>query len=176
MMTTTVAVFVPGLMGAGIIVSIVMLASDGLQRLFPTRGKRARAVLIATRAQARVHDLVSVRTGEPPLPAEVARVPRPGVVSLALGALALAGAAAIMVGATVVYRGHGSVLSGRGWPLGAGAALALPLGAAGLVLVLSGALGPHRPGWLERLARVEPLGALPDPRSITPTTALPQEV
>jgi hypothetical protein len=172
----SVAVFVPGLMGAGIIVSVVMLVSDGLRQLLPARGGRARAVHITTRAQARVHDLVSVRTGEPPLPATVARVPRPRAVSLALGALALVCAAAIMAGAVVVYRGHGSVLSGRGWPLGGGVALALPLGAAGLVLLLSGALGPRRPGWLDRIARMEPLGALPDPQTIAPPSTLHQEV
>lgn len=174
-MTPSLAVFIPGLMGAGIIVSIVMLVSDGIRRLLPVRGERARAVHIATRAQARVHDLVSVRTGEPPLPATVSRVPRPRAVSLALGALALAGAGAIMVGAVVVYRGHGSVWSGRGWPLGVGLALALPLGAAGLVLLLSGAVGPRRPGWLERLARMEPLGVLPDPETIA-VSPLHQEV
>jgi hypothetical protein len=174
-MTPTAGVFVPGLMGAGLIVSIVMLASDGLRRLLPVRGERARAVHVATRARARVHDLVSVRTGEPPLSAAVSRVPRSRPVSLGLGALALAGAAAIMAGSVVVYRGHGSLLSGRGWPLGVGAALALPLGAAGLVLLLSGALGPRRPGWLERLARMEPLGALPDPETIV-TPSVPQEV
>jgi hypothetical protein len=175
-MTPSLAVFIPGIMGAGIIVSIVMLVSDGLRRLVPVRGARARAVHIATRTQARVHDLVSVRTGEPPLPATVSRVPRPRAVSLALGALALAGAGAIMVGAVVVYRGHGSVWSGRGWPLGVGLALALPLGLAGLVLLSSGVLGPRRPGWLDRLARTEPLGVLPDPETIGLPSTLPQEV
>jgi hypothetical protein len=175
-MTPSLAVFIPGLMGAGIIVSIVMLVSDGLRRLLPVRGDRARGVHVSRRARARVHDLVSVRTGEAPLPVTVLRVPRPRSVSLALGALALAGAVAIMVGAVVVYRGHGSVLSGRGWPLGGGAVLAFPLGAAGLVLLLSSALGPRRPGWLDRLARMEPLGALPDPETIGVPSTLPQEV
>jgi len=175
-MTPSLAVFIPGLMGAGLIVSIVMLVSDGLRRLLPVRGQRARAVHIAKGAQARVHDLVSVRTGEPPLLATVSRVPRPRAVSLTLGALALTGAGAIMVGAVIVYRGHGSVWSGRGWPLGVGLALALPLGAAGLVLLLSGVLGPRRPGWLDRLARTEPLGTLPDPDTIAMPSTLPQEV
>src|SRR6266508_3523975 len=111
----TLGVFVPGLMGAGLLVSIMLLIADGVRRLFPSRGERARAVLLAQRAHGRVRDLTTVRTGDVPTAVVVPRAVRPRITSVVFGVVAAALAAVVVCSALLAYWSDGTSLSGRGW-------------------------------------------------------------
>lgn len=156
-------VFVPGLMGAGILLSIVMLVSDGIKKLFPVRGERARAAKARAAARGRAHDLLAVGSGRPPQPARVRHVPRSRAGSLVLGVLAGATATAVVSATQAVFHSDTGVLAERGWTLGAGYSLAVLFGIAGAVWLSSALLGAARPRWLETLASWPPLGGLPYP-------------
>ncbi len=156
-------VFVPGLMGAGILLSIVMLASDGIKKLFPVRGERARVARARVAARGRAHDLLAVGSGRPPQPARVRHVPRSRVGSLALGLIGGLTAAAVVAATQAIFHSQTGVLAERGWTLGAGYSLAAIFSVAGAVWVTSGLLGDARPRWLETLASWPPLGGLPYP-------------
>ncbi len=165
MTVPVLAVFVPGLMGAGLLVSMALLVADGARKLRPARGQRARALVLATRAHSRRRDFTTVPSGSHPAPVVLPRAPRPRPLSLGLGVLAAAVATLLVWGAVLAYRADGTTLSDRGWTIGGGVVLAALPAAAALVLLASGALGDHRPRWLDRLARAGVLGALPDPPS-----------
>lgn len=157
-------VFVPGLMGAGILVSIVMLVTDGVRKLFPVRGDRARAARMRSIAMGRANDLLAVGKGIPPEPATVRHVPRSRWVSLLLGVLAAAGAAAVLATTQSFFNDDIVDLAGReewGFGLGWGTSALLATGA--VVWLLSAAFGSRRPEWVTRLASVPPLGTLPEP-------------
>lgn len=165
-------VFVPGLMGAGLLVSMAMLLADGFRRLVPSRGRRAWAAALVRRARGRVEDLRSVSTGAVAVPWRPRRVPRGRLSSLAWG-VALAGlAVAAVAGSVAIYHGKEGVLSDRGWTLAGGFLLGAPLGLLALVAIVSAALGRARPGWLARLSAAGPLGRLPDPDEVLGSTDL----
>lgn len=156
-------VFVPGLMGAGILLSIVMLVSDGLKKLFPVRGERARAAKVRAAARGRAHDLLAVGSGRPPQPARIRHVPRTRSGSLVLGVLAGVTATAVVAATEAIFHSDTGVLAERGWTLGAGYSLAAIFSVAGAVWLTSALLGNARPRWLEALASWPPLGGLPYP-------------
>lgn len=163
MSAPVVAVFVPGLMGAGILVSIAMLVADGMRRLRPAVRGRARVWVQAVRAQGRVHDLVAVHSGEAPVSPPLPRVTRPRPAAFLLGVLAIAAGVAALLGAFELYRGSTGALGNRGWTIGAGLGVAVPLGGAGVVWLAAASLGASAPGWLRRIAATGVLGTLPDP-------------
>lgn len=157
-------VFVPGLMGAGILVSIVMLVTDGIRKLFPVRGDRARAARVRAVALGRANDLRAVGRGEPPEPARVLHVPRSRGVSVILGMLALAAAVAVLAGTQSYFNSDLIDLAGREeWGFGLGWGASFLLAAGGVIWLASGALGKNRPELVERLASLPALGELPDP-------------
>lgn len=150
-------------MGAGILLSIVMLLSDAVRRVFPVRGERARAARARMVARGRAHDLLAVGSGRPPRPARVRHVPRSRTGSLLLGVFAGVTTATVVAATEAVFNAQAGLLAERGWTLGAGYSLAAIFGAAGTVWLMSALLGEARPRWLERLASWPPLGGLPYP-------------
>ncbi|MGH9026147.1 MAG: hypothetical protein ACRDWD_08530 [Acidimicrobiia bacterium] len=151
-------VFVPGLMGAGLLVSMAMLAADGFRRLDPFRAEATRERATQAHAEGRVRDLHAVASGTTATPPRFTRDPRGRPVSLTGGVLALGLAVAAVWWSFVIYNSTGSVLSDRGWTLGGGGLIALALAGPGLVLLASGLLGSATPDWLTRLATRPPLG------------------
>jgi len=168
-------VFVPGLMGAGILLSIVMLISDGVRRMFPVRGERARAARLRANALGRVSDLRSVARGLAPIPARIRHVPRPRLAAAVLGLLAAGTAVALVSATQSVFHADTGVLAERGWTLGAGYSAAALFGAAAAVWLASAVAGPSRSPWLDRVAAVPPLGGLPEPHESIDPIALPYE-
>ena len=155
-------VFVPGLMGAGILLSIAMLLGDGVRKVFPTRGERARAARIRSIALGRANDLRAVGQGVAPAPARVRRVPRRRFPALFLGLFAAVAAGALFALTQSFFDTDMVRLSGREeWGVGLGFAGAALFGAGALVWLLSGVLGTRGPEWVVRLASVPPLGQLP---------------
>lgn len=165
-------VFVPGLMGAGILLSIVMLISDGLKKLFPVRGERARAARLVSSARGRAYDLMAVGRGVPPLPHRVQRIPRPRVPAFVLGVVAAGITVALISITRSIFEAKTGILADRGWTLGAGYTAAGLFAAGSAIWLLSAAFGSARPRWLEYLAGWGPLGVLPGaPETDDPLTA-----
>lgn len=142
-------VFVPGLMGAGILVSGGILIADGVRKLLPNRGVRRQVTVsrgvrgvVAGAARAaglevRDHDLFR-------------REPRSRWTYLALG-LALGAVAALSFRAGVGAFVHRGTLHGNPWAIGLGVGFGSPfLLAAGVALVLA-ALHRRSPRPLLRL-------------------------
>jgi hypothetical protein len=151
-------VFIPGLMGAGLLVSVGMLLADGVRRLDPLRTRAARERAILAYAEGRVRDLHAVAIGTTPVPPRLAYAPRSRAARLTTGGIALGLATAAVWWSIAMYHSTGSVLSDRAWTVGAGVLVGLALALPGLVLLASGALGRAAPGWLTHLAGRPPLG------------------
>lgn len=150
-------VLVPGLMGLGFLISLVMLVADGIGRILPRSGRR-RAVAIASLSPARVSDVIAVVTGSPPTPRAVTRVPRPRIQALTLAVIAGAGA---VVAVVVGIEGAAEVgVDRQAWVLGFGVFVAAIL--AGLAVLWLGTVvtGRSAPRWLRRLHNSWPLGTL----------------
>lgn len=156
------AVFVPGLMGAGILLSAGILVADGVRRLLPNRGARRKVV----QAEA-VHTVVeraAVAAGtEIPEHQIERRRPRPRWLYLSASAvLVLAGILAIRLGLNT-YADPRATLHENPWSvvLGDIGGVLLFLGAAlGIVLAVVGRRGP-RP--IARLISSTPLGRFAPP-------------
>src|ERR687896_178713 len=134
-------VFVPGLMAAGILVSMAMLIADG-----------------------RVSDLESIGLGMAPVPKRIERIPRSAITSSALAFVSSTAAHGIARTTIGSYTARTGELAGRGWTLSIGLGLAgtfAIFGAVALMLALTRGR-THRP-WLLIAARRWPLGQLPHP-------------
>jgi hypothetical protein len=151
-------VFVPGLLGAGLLISMVMLVSDGLRRIDPLRAQAARERETMAHAEGRVRDLHAVVSGREAEPPRFAYEPRGRFATLIGGLVAVALAVAVVWWSIGIYHGTGSVLNDRGWTIGGGVLVALILAFPGLLLLSSGLLGTAEPEWLKRLAARPPLG------------------
>lgn len=155
-------VFVPGLMVTGILVSMIMLVADGIKRLMPARGQRARAVAMEIKVRGRVSDLASVGLGVDPVPPRIDRVPRSRLSSAALALVAFSITGLLIVATIGAYTTPDSTLNERGWTLSIGfGAAALPA-IVGLVWLASALFGSTPPEWLQRATRYWPIGTLPD--------------
>ncbi|MFQ5948155.1 MAG: hypothetical protein ACE5KX_04790 [Acidimicrobiia bacterium] len=153
-------VLVPGLMGIGVMVSVLMLIADAMTRLVPVSTRR-RALLMECRVRGRESDMRAVRTGEPPRPVVAVRVPRGRVAALLLAALA--GSAAflsVVVGLAISSRVGDDR---RTWALGLGVVAATVLASLGLAWLSAAVAGRAMPRWLRRLHQSWPLGTYPDP-------------
>ena len=156
-------VFVPGLMAAGILVSMAMLIADGAKRLWPSRGRRARVIELNRRAAGRVRDLESIGLGIAPAPLRIERIPRSAIASSAIGFASLTVALGIARGAIGMYTARTGALSGRGWTLSVGLGVAGVCAIFGTVaLLLALTRGRSRQPWLLVAARRWPLGQLPE--------------
>lgn len=156
------AVFVPGLMGAGILLSAGILLADGVRRLVPNRGARRKVA----RASG-VHTIVertAVAAGiEVPEQRIQRRRPRPGWVYLSVSAvLVLAGILLIRLGVNT-YADPRATLHENPWSIVLGdlAGVLLFLGAAlGVVLA---AFGRRARGPIARLISTTPVGRFAPP-------------
>jgi hypothetical protein len=158
-------VFVPGLMAAGILLSIVMLAADATKALLPSRGQRARHARIARRLRGRVNDLESIALGVAPHPFKVEREPRGVIASIAVALASLAATYAIVAATVGAYSARTGSLSHRGWTLSGGFGLASLCAAVGVLALINVFLREgRRPLWLEQASRHWLLGRLPRTR------------
>lgn len=165
-----IAVFVPGLMGAGILVSGGILLADGIRKLMPNRGVR-RQVVIARGVRGVVAGVaravgLDVREGD-----LFQRSLRSRWAYLALG-LALVGVAAVIIRAGVAAFVHHGTLHGNPWSIGLGLGLGIPFLLAGGLALILGAWYGRSAGSLLRLVgrtwlgRLRPLPEDPTERAL----------
>ncbi len=155
------SVFVPGLMGAGILLSAGVLLADGIRRLLPNRGVRRRVVIargvrsvVAGAARAAGH---GAATGE-----LLRREPRARVLYVLAGAALGALAGLVIRAGTDAYYGPGT-LHGNLWPVGGGIGGGAVLGVAASLLFTLAALGRRLPRPLRGLVASTPVGRLRPP-------------
>jgi len=127
------AVFVPGLMGAGILVSTGILVSDGVKKLFPNTGTRR--TIDVTRGVQRVVADVAAAAG---VKIEERNISRRGLRSItfyAVGAIILGVAAPLSVGTGIAEYADDGVLEENAISIVFGSALGAVL--AGLAVVFA---------------------------------------
>lgn len=155
-------VLVPGLMGFGFLISLIVLAADGIVRLIPATRRKRRIVALGL-ARSRANDLAAIGSGAPPRPGAVLRQPRRRLVSAGLGLTAASvGVVAVLFGLALAgYVGPDR----QGWVIWGGIGMAIPL--MGLAVVwLVAAMPRPLPLWLAAAHNYWPIGAYPDPGSI----------
>ncbi len=152
-------ILVPGLFGIGFLISLAVLVADAVSHLFPTSGRRRRA-MVAQVAKGRANELTSLSTGRAPQPARIERVVRTRLGSLALAALAVALAATAVVGGLALAAEIGA--ERKAWATVVGFGLAAPLVLLAAIWLLAAAFGPRSPRWLRALHTIGPIGAYPE--------------
>ena len=151
-------VLVPGMMGIGFLISLVMLVADGFTKVVPLAGRRRTAAL-ARLSRSRVNDAASIWDGAPPSVGVVARVPRRRITSAAFAVILFAIAvASVWIGVeTAETVGNDRQL----WALGTGVIIALAAVGPGMIWLLAAITGPTAPRWLLWLHQYWPFGVLP---------------
>ncbi len=156
------AVFVPGLMGAGILLSAGILVTDGIRRLLPNRGARRKVVQASA-----VHTVVERAAVAAGIPIPEHRIerrrPRSRWLYLIVGVVfVLSGILAIRLGLNT-YADPRATLHENPWSivLGDVSGALLFVGAA-VAIVLAG-LGHRPPRLIARLISATPVGRLAPP-------------
>jgi len=159
-------VLVPGLMGVGFVISLLVLVSDVIVKMIP-RSRRGRNAQLEQRAQGRVNDLAAVATGVPPRPGDVHRRLRSRTASVVLGLIAAAAALGIILGGVNIAENHVGV-DRQAWVIAWALVFTAPVAAVAVGWLAAAAAPRPVPDWLEWLHRLWPLGRYPDHRSETP--------
>ena len=135
-------VFVPGLMGAGILISGAILVADGVRHLLPSRGVRRRLNVMrgVRRIVVDLADAAGIEIAERNLIHRRARS-RWLYLSVAMGAVALAVIAARW--GFNAFNSSGSSLEGNAMAVFYGLVVAASVGSAGLVALALAAVGPQ---------------------------------
>jgi len=157
-------VFVPGLMGAGILLSAGILVSDGIRKLFPSRGVRRRINVVrgVRRIVVDMAEAAGITIEEHNL---VRRERRSRWLYALVSLLALPAAYFVARWGFNAFSSVGSSLEGNAMAVLYGTVMAVALAGVGLVavvLVLSGATPPRRVDWLVAHTAVGRLSAPPD--------------
>jgi hypothetical protein len=160
---TTLGVFIPGIMGAGILLSAIILVADAVRRLMPS-GSARRSAEVARGVDGLV--VRAARAGDRPIDRRVG--PWRDLRSRAFyGLLAVftAMAAAVLInGGVAVYTGDGG-LAGNPWPLGWGVGVGATLGLVSIGAFIVAVIHQRLPSPIRRVVAGSPIGRLraPDP-------------
>ncbi len=153
------SVLVPGMMGIGFLISLVMLVADAFTKVVPLAGRRRTAAL-AKLSRGRVSDARSIWSGAPPAIGVVPRVPRRRITAAALAvAVFTLSAVAIAIGIEVAD----TVGTDRQlWAIGTSVLIAAFATMLGSIWLLAAISGPAAPRWLLGLHEYWPFGVLPN--------------
>jgi membrane-associated phospholipid phosphatase len=152
-------VFVPAVMSAGLLFSLVTVARDALHRLRGNGGHRA---ALHARASA-----IHVLTGAPPR-AGLADGLRPRRFYLVVAATALALAGYVLVGSLGNYIRPGGYVAEAAWLLALSLVAAGVVAAVGVVSVAAFARWPEPPAWSQPLLTRTPLTQAPAAEDAAP--------
>lgn len=154
-------VFIPGLMGAGILISILLVLADGARKIIPSSGDRKRAEIALG-----VYGIVSGAAYVAGRGVSPSARPQHGLRSR--WAFALLAAASIAVGILAIRGGidiHQSqgTLEGNGWPLAAGIGLAAAAFLFAIPAILVSLLYNRIPDPVRRIVASTAMGRLRPP-------------
>jgi hypothetical protein len=153
-------VLVPGLMGIGFLISLLVLVSDGIARILP-HGQRRRAAMLERTARGRASDVSSIRSGVAPRPGEVNRQLRSRPISFALGLVAATIAYAIVASGVYIAENHVGV-DRQVWVVVWALVLATPLFVVAFFWLAAAATGSRAPAWLRWAHVYWPVGRYRD--------------
>lgn len=157
----TLGVFLPGLMGAGVILSAVILISDAVRRLFPS-GSERRSAEVARGVDGLV--VRAARAGGRPIAKRVGpwRDLRSRAFYALLATFAAMAAAVLINGGIAIYTGEGG-LAGNPWPLGWGVGVGATLGLVSLGAIVVSIVHNRLPRPIRRVVAGSPIGRLRAP-------------
>lgn len=160
--SVTQAVFVPGLMGAGILLSAAILVSDGIKRAVPNRGVHRRIAVVGA-----IHHLVggaasAAGYGVPEREQPPRRL-RSRWTYAALAALAAILGVLVTSTGVRVFAHAGATLHENPWAIALALAADVPLAAVGGPSLVLAVLHERAPGPVLRLAHSTWLGRLAPP-------------
>jgi hypothetical protein len=159
----TLGVFLPGLMGAGVLLSAVILIADAVRRLLPS-GSERRSAEVARGVDGLV--VRAARAGGRPIAERVGpwRDLRSRTFYALLATFSAMAAAVLINGGVAIYTGEGG-LAGNPWPLGWGVGVGATLGLVSLGATLVSTVHDRLPPTVRRIVAGSPIGRLraPDP-------------
>ena len=156
-------VFVPALMSAGLLFSIITIVNDAL-RWGRGRARHRRTVI---EAHAIANELEGVQR---PPPSETGVLSRP--IYLVSATIFVVGAAYISIGSTANFLRDGGYVEDIGWLFAVSMALAALSGFLGCVCVIVFLYWPHPPAWTVSVVRSAPLSTTPGVTAAGPSWAL----
>jgi len=154
-------VFVPGLMGAGILMSAGLLVGDGIKRLFPSSGTRRRVEV--TRGVQSVVAGVAAAAGVVVEEQNISRRRTRSVSFYALGAIVLGAIAVLAVAKGIVeYNGEG-VFEGNAIAIVFGSSLGAVAGGLAAVFAILSVVRDRRIPMVTTMVETTALGRLKPP-------------
>lgn len=158
--TGRLRVFVPSIMGAGLLVSVAILVGDLVRRVAP--GTRRRQRLVRRRVVALVAPVARAVGADPPTVAFPARL-RSRRWYAVISVLSLVAAGYVSVGSWFNYTRTGGYLAGLEWVLATAVAASLVFVGLGAVAGILAVAGPRPPRWVRPIVDHTLLGAPEEP-------------
>jgi hypothetical protein len=156
--TGTLPIFVPSIMGAGILESVAVLMTDALRALNPRRRAARRRAVVQRRAVALVVPLADAIGVLPPSLPRSRRRLRSRRFYVALGVSSVALSVYVAIGSTANYLRAGGYVEGVLWLEVCALSASLFFFAVGVLALLIALHHPVPPGWTRRVLDRTPLG------------------
>ncbi len=153
-------VFVPSIMGAGILASLAVLAADAARALNPTRKAARRRALVQRRALALVLPLAKAIGASPPALASPRRRLRSRRFYAGLSIVAMALSVYVGIGSTANYLRPGGYVEGVLWLEVCALSASLFFFAVGVIALAIALHHPVPPAWTRAVIDHSPLGML----------------
>lgn len=154
----TMHVFVPSIMGVGILASLAILVADGLRALSPRRSAARRRALARRRAVAMVAPLAAAIGLPPPTLPPERRQLRSRRSYAALSVLSVGMSLYVAVGSTANYQRSGGYLEGVVWMQVLAMSASLFFLGIGVVAIAVALRYPAGPRWAHAVVDHSPLG------------------
>jgi hypothetical protein len=153
-------VFVPSIMGVGILASVAILVADGLRRVNPRRSDARRRTLVSRRAHAIVAPVTTLLGVPAPVPPPIRRRLRSRRFYAELFMISAAMSLYVGIGSTANYLRPGGYLQGVLWMQVVATAASLFFLGIGVVALALVVRYPAAPRWARAVLDHSPLGAL----------------
>lgn len=155
-------VFVPSIMGVGILASLAILLVDAVRALNPRRTAARRRAYVRRRAVSLVTPVAETIGVPVPPPPAVRRRLRSRRSYVALFVVSTTTALYVAIGSTANYLRPGGYLEGVVWVQAVASAASLLFLAVGVVALVLASRYPTAPGWVRAVVDHSPLG-VPEP-------------
>jgi hypothetical protein len=153
-------VFVPSIMGVGILASLAILVVDGVRAMDPRRTTARRRISVRRQAVELVGPVAAAAGVRLPPPPAVRRRLRSRRGYVAVFVVSTAMALYVAIGSTANYLRPGGYLEGVVWVQAIASVASALFLAVGLVALVLAARHPAAPRWARNIVDHSPLGAL----------------